>query len=309
MARRMTAALALGAAMLAPGGAAAETLTVTGEFPAPFREASFLESLTVERISGQDGHALELAIERALSGLPNTELLAGRAGRANAEGSLSGTVTTGVEETGFKKKEKKCVARDDKDKCTKEEEVEVNCRRRVINVNADLRIVRNSDGRIVYSAAKPFRDETSWCAGQNASRTVEDTVSGAINGIAGSIRGEISPSIETYRIRVRESTKGMAKDVAKQFKSVVKQAQRDPRGACAGWEGMNRTTPGSASIVFNLGLCAEQRGDYDQALALYQDAYRLIGGDGDEARVGVDRARRLIAGREDARERARLRRG
>ena len=62
---------------------------------------------------------------------------------------------------------------------------------------------------------------------------------------------------------------------------------------------------GHPSLLFNLGLCAEQRGDYEKALGLYQDA-ALAGAN--EGREGFARATRLVAGRADAQERAKRRR-
>ena len=302
MGQRLFAGMFAAAAALVPAVAQAETLTITGEFPARYREAGLLRSVSVGRISGQDGHALQLALERALTNT-HFDVLAGRG--ANAEGTLSGVVTTGVQETPYKKQEKKCTEKDDNGKCTKEEEVDVRCRRRIVNINADLRMVDNVDNRIVYSADKPFREEISWCEGQSAYRTVEDTVAAALRDMANDVRFDVAPYVDTYKVRVRETTKGMAKDLAKQFKAVVKQSQRDPRSACQAWQGMAASAPPNASITFNVALCSEQRGDYDGALRLYRDAMRLIGGDGDEARVGAERAQRLINGRADAAERAR----
>lgn len=297
--------------LLAGAGAAlavaaqAEVLEITGEFPANNREASFLQSMSVDRIGGQDGPALQIAIERALSGGP-IEILGGRAGRDTAEGALSGAVSTSVDEQPFRRKEKRCTAKDADGKCTKEEEVEIRCRRRAIAINADLRIVRNGDGRIVYSEAKPFREEVSWCEGQAAPRPPEEVISGVVRNIAGSVRNDVLPHVDTYRPRVRESTKGLEKDSAKRFKDLVKLTKRDARGACDGWVAMRAEAPGHPSLLFNLGLCAEQRGQYEEALALYKDAARAGASEGNE---GADRAMRLIAGREDAQERARRRRG
>lgn len=294
----------LAAALLAATGARAEIVEITGEFPAAYREASFLESVHVGRLGGQDGPALALAIERSLA---NTEfaVIGGRAGRDTADGELSGVVTTGVDESRYSKKEKKCVEKDADKKCIREEQVDVPCRRRVINLNADLRLVRNGDGRIVYSRAFPFRDEISWCEGGSPGRTVEDTVSSAIRNIASGVRSDIAPSVETYRIRLRESTKGMDKDMAKGFKALIKSSQRDLADACAQWTAMNQAAPGNPSLLYNLGLCAEQRGDYQAALALFQQS---TSAGANEGRSSADRAQRLIAGKQDAAERARRRR-
>lgn len=287
------------------GVAQAEVLEITGEFPANNREASFLESISVDRFGGSDGSALQLAIERALGG-SQFELLGGRAGRDTAEGSISGSVSSGVDESNFRRKEKQCVSKDDKGKCLKEEQVEVPCKRRIIDVKADIRIVRNTDGRILYSQPKPFREEVEWCRGGSPARTAEDVIEGAIRDIAGSLRGDLVPHVDTYKIRVRENTKGLSKESANRFKEMVKLTKRDARGACAGWDAMQAEAAGHPSLLFNLGLCAEQRGEFEKAVTLYQDAARA---GANEGREGVERATRLIAGREDAQERAKRRRG
>jgi len=298
--------LLLAAAALAWAGAAqSEVLEITGEFPANNREASFLESVSVDRFGGSDGSALQIAIERALGG-SQFELLGGRAGRDTAEGSISGSINSGVDESSFTKKEKQCVSKDGNGKCTKEEQVEVRCKRRIIDIKADIRIVRNTDGRILYSQPKPFRDEVEWCRGDNPSRTTEDVIEGAIRDIAGSLRGDLVPHTDTYKIRVREGTKGLSKETANRFKDLVKLTKRDPQGACRGWDAMQAEAAGYPSLLFNLGLCAEQRGDYEKAVGLYRDAANA---GATEGREGFERATRLIAGREDAKERAKRRRG
>ncbi|AQR75272.1 hypothetical protein [Sphingomonas sp. LM7] len=298
--------LLLAASALAWAGVAqGEVLEITGEFPANNREASFLESVAVERFGGSDGAALQIAIERALTG-SQFELLAGRTGRETAEGSISGNVSSGVDETTFKKKEKKCVSKNDKGKCIEEESREISCKRRIIDVKADIRIVRNSDGRIVYSEPKPFREEVTWCPGGNAGRTAEDVIETAIRDIAGSLRGDLVPHMDTYKIRVRESTKGLPKDLANRFKALVKLTKRDAMGACAGWSAMQGEAAEHPSLLFNLGLCSEQRGAYERAISFYQDAAQA---GANEGREGAERATRLIAGREDAAERAKRRRG
>ncbi|NWO96236.1 tetratricopeptide repeat protein, partial [Escherichia coli] len=90
-----------------------------------------------------------------------------------------------------------------------------------------------------------------------------------------SVRGDIAPTLSTYRIRVRESDKGMGKDQAQRFKDLVKLTKRDARGACAGWSALAGEVPDNPSITFNLGLCAEQAGNYEKALELYHAASRV----------------------------------
>ena len=292
------------AAMSWAGSAAAESVRLTGKFAAGHREAAQLRSLGIDRFAGRDGGALEMAIERSLAqpdidGRPHFEMVGAFGGVPGPEGVLSGNVSSGVQENRFKRKEKQCVEKDGNGKCLREAEVEIDCTRRVIDLNADLRLVRRGDGRVVYSTAKPRRDESSWCRGQNPQRTVEEAVRGMILDIAGEVRRDIAPRIEDYSVRFRESTSGLPKEFNRPFKDIVKQTQRDLRGACAAWTAMDAQAPNHPSIVFDLGLCAEASGDLPAALALYRRAATLIGRGTNEATAGADRVSSLMAAQED----------
>jgi len=282
------------------GPALAETLTSTGMFPAAAREAAMLRSIAVDRLGGRDGQQVGMAIERALGrpdnrGRPWFEMVyGGRRGGGNADGTLSGAVSSGVEDSYYKKPEKRCIGRDADKKCIKEEEVQVNCTRRVANLTADLRIVR-SDGRIVYNAAKPLRQEITWCQGQNPSRTAEEMIASMVGEVAEGVRGDTVPRVETYRIRILESNKGVPKDLTKRFKDVVKLTQRNPVQACREWAALNEAVPNHPSIVFNLGLCAESANDLQAALNWYRAAIPLLGRNNDGSE-GLNRVqRRMIA--------------
>ncbi len=280
---------------------------MTGKFAPPYRDAAMLDSLGIDRFNGRDGRQLEMAIERALSqpdvdGRPHFDLIAAFGGGQEPEGVLSGAVTSGVQDNSYKEKQKRCVEREggkEHGKCLREAEVEVHCTRRVVNVSADLRLVRTADGRVVYTTGKPRRDEISWCRGDEPSRTVEETVRGMVEGIAGEVRRDIAPVVETYSIRFRESTKGLPKELNRPFKDIVRQTQRDLRGACAAWATMDAQAPNHPSITFDLGLCAEAEGEYRRALDLYRRAAPLIGGRSNEAVTGYERIDRLIAAQAD----------
>lgn len=299
-------AVAAGIGLVASGIGHAEVLSVTGELAAPHRDASLLRSLAIARFDGEDGLALAGAVERALSNT-HFDLMAGRGGRDNAEGTLSGAVRTGVEERSFKRKEKRCAVKKKGGGCEKEENVEVRCRERTVTVTANFRVLRNADGRILYSAEKPNIDQRTRCEGEDGGPAIDEIVSEAMREIADGLRSDIAPSVRTYNVRVLESTKGLSKLDADRFKAAVRMTKRDAPGACAAWEAMNREAPNHAATVFNLALCAEQRGDYANAMALYRQAQPLIGGRGGEASEGVSRVAQLIAGREDAAARGRRR--
>ncbi|GAA0323763.1 hypothetical protein GCM10009087_37580 [Sphingomonas oligophenolica] len=296
------------AALATAGGAVAETITISGRFPAQNREASYLRRLAIERFSGRDGEQLANAIGGALlqaenGGGRHFTLLGGGAGPARAEGVLSGSATSDWEEHRVKLMRNRCVERaapesgESEGKCTKNEDVPVPCTERTTSLTASLRIVRVADGAIVYTATKPRSETISWCPGESPSQSAEATIADMISGIAGETRSEIAPHGETYKIRFREDRAGLSKELGVRFRDTVKLSQRDLRAACTAWEGIDQEQPGQLSTVFNLGLCAEQRGDYPTALALYRRAAAMKrAGDIDTA---IGRAQALIAGAED----------
>lgn len=291
------------AALLVAGTAQAESVKMTGRFPAPERDVAMLGSIAVERFAGRDGPALAIALERALAESNHFAVVAGGHRGGGADGTISGAVSSGVQETPFTKTEKRCVERDANDKCLREAEVKIACTRRIVEFGADIRVVDLADNRILYSRETPRRDELTWCEGKQPSRTVETTVRGMIAGVADEIAGRFVPRVETYSIRFRESTKGMPKDVEKAFKAVVKQSQRDLQGACRAWQDLDARVPDHGSIVFDLGLCAEAAGDWSRAADLYRRA-TLLDPRGDEAAQGADRIANLIAARADDAERS-----
>jgi len=113
------------------------------------------------------------------------------------------------------------------------------------------------------------------------------------------VRRDIAPVVETYSIRFRESTKGLAKELVGPFKDIVKETQRNLPAACASWAVMSAQAPDHPSITFDLGLCAEAEGEFPRAMDLYRRAMPLIGGRGNEAVTGYERVGRLIAAQED----------
>jgi len=287
-------------------GAVAETITISGRFPAPNREASYLRRLAIEQFRGRDGAQLSNAIGAQLAqarngGGPHFTLL-GDAG-AGADGVLDGSATSDWEEHRVQLTRNRCVERaapepgKKEGKCTKQADVPVQCTQRTTSLTASLRIVRTRDGAIVYSATKPRSETVSWCPGENPPRTAEAAIAGMIASIASETRADISPYGDTYKTRYREDRAGLSKPLSDQFKAVLKLTKTDSTAACAGWEATDREQAGQPSILFNMGLCAEARGDYPKAIDLYRRAGQAKRGDDVETAIG--RARALIAGAED----------
>ena len=77
-------------------------------------------------------------------------------------------------------------------------------------------------------------------------------------------------------IRVLEVRKGLDKDQSNRFRDALKATARNPQAACDIWQALDAEVPGQSSVVFNLALCAEQRGEFDDALVRYRQAQTLL---------------------------------
>ena len=307
MRRRIRVAVALVLAGCA-ASVAAESVRMTGLFPAEQRDVAMLHSLAVDRFAGRDGATLAIAIERALlaparDGRPYFDIVPiSRGGDTAAEGVISGAVATDVTQTDFEKTEKRCVEKDGSS-CRKYEDARIRCQRRVIDLRIDVRVADLAGNRILHSAERPVRDEASWCEGASPPRSVEEAVRALIGTGAAAIARSFAPRFDAYSIRFRESTKGMPRELQKRFKDAVRLTQRDLPAACRDWTAMEGEAPDHPSVVFNLGLCAEAAGDYAGAARLYARAQPLLGR-GSEAEVGAERVTGLMVARRDEDARA-----
>lgn len=305
--RAGTIGAALAIACLA-GLASAESVTLTGNFPATYREPSFLTRMAIDRFDGGDGPALSIALERALAGDGRAPAhftvisMARQAGidPANADGVLSGLVSTEINDVRDPQTSEECVEKVD-GKCTKKQKVEVICRKRTIDVVADLRIVRTRGGSVAYSARKPRRDEVTWCPTDSPPGAVESTIREMIDSIASETAREITPYTERYALRFYESRSGMPKDVSEAFKAAMKLTQSNLPAACQAFAAIDQTMPDQVIIVYDLGICAEARGDYAAAKALYQRAAMIRPRDRADFDAGIDRTQRLMIAHADER--------
>ncbi|MFC3307693.1 hypothetical protein [Blastomonas aquatica] len=278
-ARAVAAALAMVAGLSAVP-ASAETLTIEGLYPARTRAAADVESLVVERFGGRDGRALSFALEGMLAelsvyGQPYFRVVAERS-TAPADAVLSGIADAVVESQSIEETRKECVEEDGNGKCLRKEDVKIKCQRRTVTLNPSVRMARIDDGAIVYQRQIYQRDQIVICPDRNASRSVPDTVDALIGNVVAEVRLDIAPVYRTESIRVLEVRKGLDKDQSNRFREALKATDRNPQGACDIWQALDGEVPGQSSIVFNLALCAEQRGELDDALVRYRQAQTLL---------------------------------
>lgn len=291
--------------LLVSAPAAAEKVTLTGHFPAKFPEASQLRRLAITSFGGNGGYQVTSAIQSELAvgevgAAPWFTIVSGASRgrgskRIGSEGTLSGSAQGSYADSQFEKRTYQCTQYSGK-KCIAY--ATMTCTSRVVNLTVDARITRTADGRVVYSATKPLREEMGWCGGQAPPMTGDEALIRLALAAARDIKRDISPYSEAYVLKIKEKTDGMAKPVKARFKTAVKLSVKDLDGSCRAWAGLEAEAPNSASLLHDLGVCAEARGDFATASAYYQKSQALVPDGSKETAEATNRIRLLIAWRQ-----------
>lgn len=254
--------------------AQAETLELSGIYPAANDEAAALESITVERFGGDLGASLAMRIEDELrqvdvDGRPWLRILPARGG-GEGEGYMTGTAYGEGKQTRFTKEREECVRQNQFKQCEEKKKVQVQCTRRTLELDVALRLVR-SDGTLVYSSDRPERYEDSRCEGDSGEPRERTSVERELIGrVATRVRFDIAPVLRRESIRIDENRKGLSKADGERFKAAVRLTKADQEAACAAFESLRQDYPGHVPTLSNLGLCAERVGRDNDAAALYR---------------------------------------
>lgn len=293
----------IGAALLCvTAPATAETLTINGADPAG-ANVNDLIRISVERFEGEDGAAFAQQLEAELGnaqfgGRRFYRIVAPESG-APTDGLVTGTTRTSVDDVPVTENRKRCVEYDpaDKKKCLKEVDVDLRCRRRSVTVTTTARLVAIGDGSIRFTRPLTARDQQTLCPDRSTSRSVDEFIAASQRDQVRAIRRDLAPRDTSLDIRVEESTKGLTKPAQAAFKAAVRLTKTDQLGACAAWTALTRDAEPTVALAFNLGLCAEMRGEFDAAIDWYGEAQRQGSRSGAirDALARIDRHRRALA--------------
>lgn len=261
----------------------AESLHIRGYYPAPYREASLVESIMVDRFDGNEGTSLAHDVERQLASVmvenvPWFDIVASGASQP-VVARMTGVANVGIDEQFYREMRKECVERDASQKCVREEEKPMRCTRRIINLTVSIRLARTDDGRILYSVQKPKRDEVSFCPDRGTVSTPDEVVDGLIKDAARTIRNDVSPFFSSEKVKVLEDRKTMPKDLAQRFKVAVKYTKGTPDAACTLFNEINQQAPGYGAVAYDVALCAEMAGRLAEAEMLYKRAQPMLPGE------------------------------
>jgi len=290
MARRFKRFLA-GFALLCASAATAETLPVSGVYPAGNDAAAALGTIAVERFGGVDGQQLSIAVADklravAIDGEPYFRIVPSRSS-AETDAVLQGTAggEASRRDSGTREKEI-CVERDEDRDCIRREKRQIPCWDQVVRLDAAVRLV-GIEGELIHAFDRADEQAQRFCEGDDRPST-EGLVRQLAARYADALRSDLAPVERFEQVRVMETREGLSRDDGRAFREAVRLTKGDPASACAAWSALEAGYPGNAAVLFNLGLCAESRGELYEA----SDYYRRVVAGGEEAgyaRQGVDR--------------------
>jgi Flp pilus assembly protein TadD len=117
-------------------------------------------------------------------------------------------------------------------------------------------------------------------------------------------RRDIAPYYVTREIKLMDSTDGIDSPEAKdKFKSGLAYADKGRMdNACELWGEARNLAGNSPALLYNLGVCAESRGDLDAALSLYKQADKKLGKPDDDISLALNRVSEAVKNKEKLRE-------
>lgn len=156
----------------------------------------------------------------------------------------------------------------------------VSCYTKVANFRAPIRVLDSKTGRLIYSYIAPGSYTQTYCSDENKAQESDDLmISIAAGNAAAMIAKAIAPSEELRPLDLMAKD-GMLKPTAiPEFDRAVAfaKAKRLDK-ACTIFDDMYRDASDSKSLAYNMGYCAESRGEMIKAYDLYESASRLSGG-------------------------------
>lgn len=292
------AGIAAFALLAAATPAAAETLHIAAYVPAASDAATDIESIAVERFSGADGPRLSLLVEDRLREIqlrdrPWFTVLVPSLAR-DADAVLTGHAEARFSESKFKQKREICSREDEDGDCIERREVELNCLRVTVSLRPEMRLV-TYDGRLQWSSPHERSEQVSFCPRVDEEPDADPRIDAMLQDIARQVRSDFAPSHFSSDVRIMESRNGLDRDTRNAFRDATQLTKSDEAAACREFERLHEANPEQDSLTFNVGLCAEQRGDFDAARRYYSAALASDRSD-DEAQMGLERVASSLEG-------------
>ena len=224
-----------------------------------------------------------------------------------AKGIYTGVVTlSGVNDSKYSEKRTRCasyVPRYDKkgkiigEDCIRWEEYTVPCTNRVATFAFTAKLIDVEKGRIVYANNLSGTAESSACSDSSKPlASALELIGRAKQYALAEFRKDVAPHYVTLEIKLMDSKEGITSDAAKKkFEQGIDFAKHNRMDrACELWGEANTLSPNAPAILYNLGICLEITGQFEQALDLYKKADRAYGKPDDRITSALNRVSEAI---------------
>lgn len=264
-----------GLAVLFATPLAAETIRVPAHSRSTGPEFLTIQSISLGKFDGEDGATLSHMVEAQLAqlksdGQPLFDIRVGGTGN-DSDAVVTGSANASVEKFPAWQKREICLEKGPDKVCLKYGDVPIDCLRRVVSTNVQLRFHASIDGRVLLSNGVQRRNDRVICPDDTSGpQTVEESVAELLSNSVGSILPQFSPYLGALNVRVREETAGLSKPEIKRFKAAIKLSQKNVSAGCAEFDALYSLNQKSTALSYNSGLCAERGEDINRALGIYQ---------------------------------------
>ena len=248
------------------------------------------------------------------SGLIDAKTAAGIGRMLGAQGIYTGAVTlASASDSPYTERRSECVQRqikrDDKGKqyegaCIRYRYYNVSCTKRLAQFAASPKLIEVATGKILYSRNLKGTASSAGCEDGTPAKGAEELLETAKNAVKQEFRKDIAPFYETREIALLDATAGIdsgtAREKLKQGIEFAGKGRMD--NACELWGEAGNLSPNSPSLVYNLGVCAESRGDAEAALTLYKKAEKLMGKPEDNVILAITRTSEAVKNQQKLKE-------
>jgi tetratricopeptide (TPR) repeat protein len=227
-----------------------------------------------------------------------------------AQGIYTGMVTASqVKDSTYREKRQECVQheikRDKKGneyqgKCIQWRNYYVSCTKRDAHFSVTPKLIEVGTAKILYSRNLSKAATSSGCEDRSPPEDEQVLLGGVKEVVKRQFIKDVAPYYVTVEITLMDSTDQIdsadARDKLNQGLEYAGGGRMD--NACELWGQARILAPNSPAILYNLGVCAESRGDADAALGLYKQADKLIGKPDDAITSALTRVSLAIKNRQ-----------
>lgn len=184
--------------------------------------------------------------------------------------------------------------------CLQTRTYNVDCTKRSGYFAFTPKLIEVQTGKIIYTRDINGSATSSGCTDGTPAKSGSELIEQSIAMAKAGFRKDIAPYYIVREIKLMDSTNGIdssqAKDKLKLGIDYAGKKRLD--AACELWGEADTIASNSASITYNLGVCAESRGDVVAALPLYKKADRLLGKPDDDITLALTRVTQAIQNQE-----------